>query len=41
MERMFADDLAYCHEITVARWTQRPLWERAASWTAYLARDWL
>lgn len=41
MERMFADDLAHCHEITVARWARRPLWERAASWTAYLARDWL
>ncbi|WP_437765046.1 phospholipase D-like domain-containing protein [Sorangium sp. So ce281] len=41
MERMFADDLAHCHEITAARWAERPLWERAASWTAYLARDWL
>ncbi|WP_437543948.1 phospholipase D-like domain-containing protein [Sorangium sp. So ce327] len=41
MERMFADDLSYCREITAAGWAQRPLWERAASWTAYLARDWL
>ncbi|WP_437671863.1 phospholipase D-like domain-containing protein [Sorangium sp. So ce131] len=41
MERMFADDLAYCREITVAHWARRPFWERAASWTAYLARDWL
>ncbi|MGK4002553.1 phospholipase D-like domain-containing protein [Sorangium sp. So ce1036] len=41
MERMFTEDLASCREITVARWIRRPLWERAASWTAYLARDWL
>ncbi len=38
MERMFPDDLANCREITVARWARRPLWERAASWRAYLAR---
>ncbi|WP_437620035.1 phospholipase D-like domain-containing protein [Sorangium sp. So ce1151] len=41
MERMFADDVAHCREFTVAHWARRPLWERAASWTAYLARNWL
>jgi cardiolipin synthase A/B len=41
MEAMFADDLAQCHEITAAHWAKRAWWERAASWTAYLARDWL
>lgn len=41
MERMFFDDLTCCEEITADRWQRRPFWERAASWTAYLARDWL
>lgn len=41
MERMFAEDLEHCEEITADRWNQRAWWERAASWTAYLARDWL
>jgi cardiolipin synthase len=41
MERMFADDLRSCEEFTQDRWQKRAWWERAASWTAYLARDWL
>lgn len=41
MERMFQEDLEHCEEITVETCHQRPLWERAASWAAYLFRDWL
>jgi cardiolipin synthase len=41
MERMFKEDLLCCEEIRLDHWQKRPLWERAASWTAYLARDWL
>lgn len=41
MERMFAEDLAHCDEITADHWARRAWWEKAASWTAYLARDWL
>ncbi len=41
MERMFEEDLASCEEIHLDRWQRRAWWERAASWTAYLARDWL
>lgn len=41
MERMYEEDLGYCDEITADRWQRRSLLERAVSWTAYLARDWL
>jgi cardiolipin synthase len=41
MERMFEEDLVSCEEFTADRWRERPWWERAASWTAFLARDWL
>lgn len=41
MEKMFHEDLEHCEEITLEGWHQRPVWERAASWAAYLFRDWL
>lgn len=41
MERMFREDLESCEEVTEERWEHRSLLERAASFTAYLARDWL
>lgn len=41
MEAMFFDDLGSCREITLDSWEKRSLWERGASWAAYLARDWL
>ncbi len=41
MERMFEEDLEHCEEITADRWQRRSLVERAASWAAYLAREWL
>lgn len=41
MERMFVEDLRHCEEITADLWHKRSWLERAASWTAYLARDWL
>jgi len=41
MEAMFLSDLPHCEEVTAAGWGKRPPWERAASWAAYLFRDWL
>jgi len=41
VEKMFHEDLEHCEEITAESWQQRPPWERAASWAAYLFRDWL
>lgn len=41
MEAMFFQDLGSCREITLDSWEKRSLWERGASWAAYLARDWL
>lgn len=41
MEKMFHEDMEHCEEITLDGWHQRPVWERAASWAAYLFRDWL
>jgi cardiolipin synthase len=41
VENMFFEDLQHCEEITAEGWKQRPPWERAASWAAYLFRDWL
>jgi len=41
MEAMFYQDLGSCREITLDSWHKRSLWERGASWAAYLARDWL
>jgi cardiolipin synthase A/B len=41
MEAMFQEDIAHCDEITSEEWRDRPPWERAASWAAYLFRDWL
>lgn len=41
MEAMFFQDMASCREITLDTWQKRSLWERGASWAAYLARDWL
>ena len=41
MEAMFYQDLGSCREITLDHWEKRSLWERGASWAAYLARDWL
>lgn len=41
VEAMFFEDLPHCEEITADSWHKRPVWERAASWAAYLFRDWL
>ncbi|MRG95323.1 cardiolipin synthase ClsB [Polyangium spumosum] len=41
MEAMFLSDVPHCEEVTASRWEKRPPWERAASWAAYLFRDWL
>jgi cardiolipin synthase len=41
MESMFLQDLEHCDEMTHQEWKDRPLWERAVSWVAYLFRDWL
>lgn len=41
MEAMFEEDLGHCEEVTLAHHEKRPPWERAASWAAYLFRDWL
>jgi len=41
MEAMFHEDLEHCEEMTAEGWQNRPVWERAASWAAYLFRDWL
>ncbi len=41
MEGMFYQDLGSCREITLDNWEKRSIWERGASWAAYLARDWL
>ncbi len=41
LEAMFEEDLASCVEILPQHLEQRPLWDRAASWGAYLLRDWL
>lgn len=41
IEIMFQEDLEHCNEITLESWHQRTPWERAASWAAYLFRDWL
>jgi len=41
VEAMFQKDLPHCVEVTASSWAKRPPWERAASWAAYLFRDWL
>lgn len=41
MEAMFFQDIGSCREITLDTWQRRSIWERGASWAAYLARDWL
>ncbi len=41
MEAMFLQDLLHCREITLDGWEKRGVFERAKSWAAYLARDWL
>ena len=41
LEQMFEEDFAHCEEITSERWLKRPLWMKAASWAAYLMRDWM
>jgi cardiolipin synthase len=41
MEAMFYQDLSSCREITLATWQKRSIWQRGASWAAYMARDWL
>ncbi len=41
LERMFVEDLTHCREISAERWLRRPAWIRAASWGAYLLRNWL
>jgi cardiolipin synthase len=41
MEAMFFQDLLSCREITLDSWQKRSLWERGASWAAYMMRDWL
>jgi cardiolipin synthase A/B len=41
MEAMFHEDLARCEEITAEHLHAFPPWERAASWAAYMFRDWL
>jgi cardiolipin synthase A/B len=41
LERMFEADLEHCEEIEVGKWRHRAPWGRAASWAAYLFRDWL
>jgi cardiolipin synthase len=41
LERMFEEDLAASVEVTTSAWRQRGLAERAGSWLAYLAKDWL
>lgn len=41
METMFFEDLISCREITLDNWEKRSIFERGASWAAYLARDWL
>jgi cardiolipin synthase len=41
LERMFVEDLASCEEVIPERWLRRPPWVRAASWGAYLLRNWL
>jgi cardiolipin synthase A/B len=41
LEALFEEDLSHCEEITPERWRQRPWWQRALSWMAYLFRDWL
>jgi cardiolipin synthase len=41
LERMFVEDLPSCSEINAERWQKRSPLMRAASWGAYLLRDWL
>jgi cardiolipin synthase len=41
LERMFEEDLTHCVEINAERWSRRSMLNRAASWAAYLLRDWL
>jgi cardiolipin synthase A/B len=41
VEAMFFEDLAHCEEITAEGWKKRRPWERAASWAAYLFKEWL
>src|SRR5262249_14424006 len=41
MEEMFRQDLESCEEILPERWRPRGPLARAASWGAYLLRDWL
>ena len=41
MEAMFREDLEHCEEVTRAHQEKRSPIERAASWAAYLLRDWL
>jgi len=41
VERMFAQDLYQCDEVTLEAWKGRPLLERIISWFAYQFRAWL
>ena len=41
LERMFEEDLTHCVEINAERWQRRSVLNKAASWAAYLLRDWL
>lgn len=41
LERMFADDLLACEEVTLEAWTRRGPLERAISFGAYLFKDYL
>ena len=41
LEAMFEEDLASSLEVTRADWQRRGPLERAGSWLAYLAKDWL
>lgn len=40
-ERLFAEDVAACEEMTLAKWKARPWPERLLSWFAYQLRNWL
>jgi cardiolipin synthase len=41
MEEQFEADLKSCEEVTLRRWSERPLWEKSVSFVAYQTRYWL
>jgi cardiolipin synthase len=41
LERQFERDLALCHEITPAEWSERGTWARFMEWFAHLFSYWL